>query len=30
LLHPPRHLIDLSGRLGSAVESLPGYEGLSW
>jgi GDP-mannose 6-dehydrogenase len=28
--HPPRHLIDLSGRLGSEVESLPGYEGLSW
>jgi GDP-mannose 6-dehydrogenase len=28
--NPPRHLIDLSGRLGSEVESLPGYEGLSW
>ena len=27
---PPRHLIDLSGRLGTEVESLPGYEGLSW
>jgi GDP-mannose 6-dehydrogenase len=27
---PPRYLIDLSGRLGSEVESLPGYEGLSW
>jgi nucleotide sugar dehydrogenase len=27
---PPRHLIDLSGRLGSEMESLPGYEGLSW
>ena len=27
---PPRHLIDLSGRLGSEVESLPGYEGLGW
>jgi len=26
----PRHLIDLSGRLGSEVESLPGYEGLGW
>ena len=25
-----RHLIDLSGRLGSEVESLPGYEGLGW
>jgi GDP-mannose 6-dehydrogenase len=30
LLSPPRHLIDLSGRLGSEVESLPGYEGLGW
>ncbi len=30
LTSPPRHLIDLSGRLGSDVESLPGYEGLSW
>jgi len=28
--NPPRHLIDLTGRLGSDVESLPGYEGLSW
>jgi len=27
---PPRHLIDLSGRLGSEVESLPGYEGPGW
>jgi GDP-mannose 6-dehydrogenase len=27
---PPRHLIDLSGRLSSEVESLPGYEGLGW
>ncbi len=27
---PPPHLIDLSGRLGSEVETLPGYEGLSW
>ena len=27
---PPRHLIDLSGRLGAQVESLPGYEGLGW
>lgn len=26
---PPR-LIDLNGRLGEAVESLPGYEGVSW
>jgi len=30
LMNPPRHLIDLSGRLGSDVESLPGYEGLGW
>jgi len=30
LIDPPRHLIDLSGRLGTDVESLPGYEGLSW
>jgi GDP-mannose 6-dehydrogenase len=30
LANPPRHLIDLSGRLGSEVESLPGYEGLNW
>lgn len=28
--NPPRHIIDLTGRLGSAVESLPGYEGLGW
>jgi nucleotide sugar dehydrogenase len=27
---PPPHLIDVSGRLGSEVESLPGYEGLGW
>jgi len=26
----PPHLIDLTGRLGSQVESLPGYEGLGW
>jgi len=30
LTEPPPHLIDLSGQLGSEVESLPGYEGLSW
>jgi GDP-mannose 6-dehydrogenase len=30
LVTPPPRLIDLSGRLGSKVESLPGYEGLSW
>jgi GDP-mannose 6-dehydrogenase len=27
---PPPRLIDLSGRLGSAVEALPGYEGIGW
>jgi len=26
----PAHLIDLSGRLGPDVESLPGYEGIGW
>jgi len=26
----PRHVIDLIGRLGPAVEALPGYEGLAW
>jgi len=26
----PRRLIDLTGLLGNEVESLPGYEGLSW
>ncbi|HTT54275.1 MAG TPA: nucleotide sugar dehydrogenase [Streptosporangiaceae bacterium] len=30
LTSPPPHLIDLSGRLGSEVESLTGYEGLGW
>ena len=30
LKSPPPHLIDLSGRLGPAVEALPGYEGLGW
>jgi GDP-mannose 6-dehydrogenase len=30
LAAPPRRLIDLSGRLGAAVEALPGYEGLGW
>jgi GDP-mannose 6-dehydrogenase len=29
-LTPPRRLIDLTGQLGGEVESLPGYEGLSW
>ena len=27
---PPRHLFDLNGRLGREIESLPGYEGISW
>ena len=27
---PPRHLIDLSGRLGREIEALPGYEGVGW
>lgn len=27
---PPRHLMDLTGRLGSEAESLPGCEGLGW
>jgi GDP-mannose 6-dehydrogenase len=27
---PPPHVIDISGRLGGDVESLPGYEGLGW
>jgi GDP-mannose 6-dehydrogenase len=26
---PPR-TIDLTGRLGSAVEALPGYDGVGW
>jgi GDP-mannose 6-dehydrogenase len=30
LATPPPHLIDISGRLGTEVESLPGYEGLGW
>jgi GDP-mannose 6-dehydrogenase len=27
---PPRHLIDLTGRLGKQLESLPCYQGLGW
>jgi len=27
---PPARTIDLSGRLGDAVEALPGYEGVGW
>jgi nucleotide sugar dehydrogenase len=30
LAAPPPYVIDLSGRLGREVESLPGYEGLGW
>src|SRR5215510_14523621 len=30
LMIPPPYLIDISGRLGDEVESLPGYEGLGW
>lgn len=30
LRNSPRHVIDLSGRLGAAVESLSGYEGVGW
>jgi GDP-mannose 6-dehydrogenase len=30
LTTPPRHLIDLSGRLGTEVEAFPGYEGIGW
>lgn len=26
----PRRVIDLTGRLGASVESLPGYEGAAW
>jgi GDP-mannose 6-dehydrogenase len=30
LAAPPPRVIDLSGRLGHAVEALPGYEGIGW
>jgi GDP-mannose 6-dehydrogenase len=30
LVSPPPHLLDLSGRLGTEIEALPGYEGLGW
>ncbi|WP_405057697.1 nucleotide sugar dehydrogenase [Kribbella sp. NBC_01505] len=30
LAAPPARTIDLSGRLGDAVEALPGYEGVGW
>jgi len=28
--HPPGLVVDLSGKLGSAVEALPGYQGVAW
>jgi GDP-mannose 6-dehydrogenase len=27
---PPRVVIDISGRLGREVETLPGYAGIGW
>ena len=30
LATPPRHLLDLNGRLGREIESLSGYEGIGW
>jgi GDP-mannose 6-dehydrogenase len=30
VMTPPPHLIDVNGRLGREVESLPGYEGVGW
>jgi GDP-mannose 6-dehydrogenase len=27
---PPPRILDLSGRLGSEIERLTGYEGLGW
>jgi GDP-mannose 6-dehydrogenase len=27
---PPSRIIDLDGRLGAAVESLDGYQGVAW
>jgi GDP-mannose 6-dehydrogenase len=27
---PPEHVMDLSGRLGSDLERVPGYEGVGW
>jgi GDP-mannose 6-dehydrogenase len=30
LADPPPNVIDISGRLGSEVESLPGYSGIGW
>ena len=30
LMTTPPHLLDLNGRLGREIESLPGYEGIGW
>jgi GDP-mannose 6-dehydrogenase len=30
IAQPPPMIIDLNGRLGPAVESLPSYEGVAW
>lgn len=30
LAAPPPRILDLTGRLGTEVESLPGYEGAAW
>ena len=30
LTTPPRHILDLSGRLGAEIGALPGYEGIGW
>jgi GDP-mannose 6-dehydrogenase len=30
LAAPPRHILDVSGRLGAEVGDLPGYEGIGW
>lgn len=27
---PPKRILDLHGRLGADIESLPGYEGIGW
>jgi GDP-mannose 6-dehydrogenase len=27
---PPKRILDLHGRLGAEVETLPGYEGIGW
>ncbi len=30
LAAPPGQLLDLNGRLGHEIESLPGYQGIGW